>query len=96
MICLLACGIVAVCWCIMLSLFKALYGKKRTISHVRPCFKPSYLHVLLETREPGTKLLDQAKKAYFVSFETNKETSGVFFAGTCRCKRQSPRQHQAM
>lgn len=54
--------------------YERLHGKTPLIGHIQPFWRPSYLHIPVEARKPGTKLLERAEKAHFVGFELDGST----------------------
>lgn len=48
--------------------YERLHSRRPHIGHIQPFLRPCYLHIPVEARKPGTKLLDRAEKTYFVGF----------------------------
>ncbi|KAL2395076.1 Retrovirus-related Pol polyprotein from transposon TNT 1-94 [Exophiala dermatitidis] len=50
---------------------EALLHHKPSIGHLRPFMSPCYVHIPVEVRKPGTKLLDRAEKGFLVGYHTD-------------------------
>jgi hypothetical protein len=58
--------------------YKLLYGVKPHVGHLHPFGSDCYVHIPVEARKPGTKLLDRAEKGIFVGYGRNDETLRVY------------------
>jgi hypothetical protein len=58
--------------------YKLVHGFKPYIGHLHLFGADCYVHIPVEARKPGTKLLDQAEKGIFVGYGCNDETLCVY------------------
>ena len=64
--------------------YEAYNGRKPTISHLQPFGRECYVHIPVEKRPPGSKLLPRAEKAIFVGYTSSTKIYRVFLTGSKR------------
>jgi hypothetical protein len=58
--------------------YELLHGFKLYVGHLHPFGANCYVHIPVEARKPGTKLLDRAEKGIFVGYGRNDKTLRVY------------------
>jgi transposase InsO family protein len=58
--------------------YELLHGFKPYVGHLHPFGANCYVHIPVEARKPGTKLLDRAEKGIFVGYGRNDKTLRVY------------------
>lgn len=61
-----------------ITVYKALYQRKPVIQYLKPFGNLVYVHILIEARQPGTKLMHRAKTSIFVGYRKSSKIRRVF------------------
>lgn len=63
------------------SSHELLFGEKPHIQRLRPFGTTAYVHISVEARKPGTKLLHRAEQGIFVGYGRTTKTSRLYIPG---------------
>lgn len=58
--------------------YEALLHEKPSIAHLRPFGQRVYVHIPVEARKPGTKLLHRAERGYFVGYGKSRSIYRIY------------------